>query len=50
MRRPAEGLATAAVRPAPGGAKTAPKKDRSANDGRPRRVTPAQRGQGRPLG
>ena len=35
MRRRAEGIATAPVRPAPGGGKAAPKKDRSANNGRP---------------
>ena len=35
MRRPAEGVTAAPVRPAPGGAKTAPKKGRSANEGRP---------------
>jgi hypothetical protein len=33
MRPRAEGIATAPLCPAPGGGKTAPKKDRSANDG-----------------
>ena len=47
MRRPAEGIAAAPVRQAPGGAKAAPKGPQ--RERRPaRRVSPAQRGQGRP--